>query len=475
MADTTATPMATRRSLEATALMGFSILAVILALGMAFAIHRFETEANLQVGRIRAEESEITLVERLRWYAELIVSSGRGYLLAGEPSLLAQVQESKVQFNRTLDELRGDELSPGGRALAREAEQAARSFIHVQEELLDARQRAGDRRVLVGRFETELLPLTRQLDRSLSRLLEHKATALKMSYERATAARAHLVRRLYGLLGVLVLAAIGIAWRFSRRLGRAFRREQEALGTARRAIAARDELMGIVAHDLRNPLGAITMKAAVMRKEADSDRTRQQAESIENVAMRMEYLIKTMLDVTTMEAGKFSVDIARCAVADLLRETTDMFGVLAASKHVRFEQNAKEPGLAVLADRERMLQVLSNLIGNALKFTPPGGHVTLSVDRQSPMVRFAVLDTGPGIAAENLPRVFDRFWSETPGNKGTGLGLFIAKRIVDAHGGSIWVESDPGHGTRFFFTLPIAEPAAQEVPSAPTDAPLHPV
>jgi signal transduction histidine kinase len=86
-----------------------------------------------------------------------------------------------------------------------------------------------------------------------------------------------------------------------------------------------------------------------------------------------------------------------------------------------------------------------------------------------------VLDTGPGIAAENLRRVFDRFWRETPGTKGTGLGMFIAKGIVDAHGGSIWVESDLGRGARFFFTLPIAEPAPQEVRSARTDAPLHSV
>jgi signal transduction histidine kinase len=137
-----------------------------------------------------------------------------------------------------------------------------------------------------------------------------------------------------------------------------------------------------------------------------------------------------------------------------------MFDSLAASKQVRFEQIAKEPDLAILADRERVLQVLSNLIGNALKFTPPGGNVTLSIEREGPMARFGVLDTGPGIASDNLPHVFERFWRETPAEKGTGLGLFIAKGIVDAHGGRIWVESEVGRGTRFYFTLPIAVAAA---------------
>ncbi|AUX41670.1 uncharacterized protein SOCE26_030920 [Sorangium cellulosum] len=134
-----------------------------------------------------------------------------------------------------------------------------------------------------------------------------------------------------------------------------------------------------------------------------------------------------------------------------------------------------EPGLVIHAERERVLQVLSNLLGNALKFTPQGGQVTLSVDREGTMARFAVADTGPGIPREDLASLFERFWKgETPGKQGTGLGLYIAKGIVDAHGGHIWVESEVGHGTRFTFTLPIAEPAVHEAPAAEVGAPLHP-
>jgi signal transduction histidine kinase len=454
-----------RRKLEAIVLACFAILAVSMAIGMGFSIQRLQSEANLQVARIRSEENKITQVERLRWLATVIVSSGRGYLLAGDPSLRAQVVDSRARFSESLGELRDEGLSPAGRSLAYDAEQAAQRFIQLQQELLDARQSA-EPRGLADRFETELLPLSRDLDMSLTRLVDHKASAMRDHYDRAREARARLTRELYGLLALLVLVSIGVPWRFARWLGIAFGREQQALEAARKAIGARDELMGIVAHDLRNPLGAIAMKAALMRRGADPARVRQQAESIENVAMRMEYLIKTMLDVTTLEAGRFAVSVTRCAVADLLRETADLFGVLAASKEVHFEQSANEPRLMLLVDRERVLQVLSNLIGNALKFTPPGGDVILSIERQGGMVRFQVRDTGPGINADNLARVFERFWTETPGKKGTGLGLFIAKGIVEAHGGRIWVESELGHGTRFFFTLPIAEAAAAQVVSA---------
>jgi signal transduction histidine kinase len=209
------------------------------------------------------------------------------------------------------------------------------------------------------------------------------------------------------------------------------------------------------------------MKAALLQLGADPEKTRAQAASIEKLGMRMEYLIRSMLDVTTIEAGKFSVMPASCAVDDLLGETMEMFEGLAASKQIRLEPRVREPGLAIHADRERVLQVLSNIIGNALRFTPQGGHVTLSVSRQAEAVRFAVLDTGPGIRREHLSSVFDRFWKdETVPKKGTGLGLFIAKGIIDAHGGRIWVESEPGQGASFYFTLPVIELSQMEASSA---------
>ena len=455
-----------RWRLETTAMLGFSLLALALALGMAFSIQRFANEAEDQIGRVRVQENAITHVERLRWFGWMIISSGRGYLLAGDAALLEQVEDAKVQFDYTLGQLRDEQLSAPGREIADDAERAAREFLRVQEELLDARQGSLDPTALTARFETELLPLSRALDRSLSRLVTHKETKLRASYAQARQGRADLERRLYGLLGLLIVLAFGVSWHLSRRLGGAFRREHEALRSARKAITARDELMGIVAHDLRNPLNAITMKAAFLSADAESDRTREQAVSIGKVAMRMESLIATMLDVTKLEAGRFTVEVAPCAVEELVDQTSDTFGVLAASRGLCFEQRVEERDLVLLVDRERVLQVISNLVGNAFKFVPPGGQVTLAVERRGKVARFEVRDTGPGIPPESLAHVFERFWTATPGKKGTGLGLFIAKGIVEAHGGRIWVESGAGRGTRFYFTLPIAEATETDTPDA---------
>jgi signal transduction histidine kinase len=454
--------MPLRTTFETKAKLGYTLLVFVLATGMGVSVRQLSV-ADAQIARLRAEENEITLVQRLRWNSELMVSNGRGYLVSGDPDLLAQVRDAELRFDENARALRSQPLSAKGLELVAETQDAARDFRRIQKDLMTARQRSGETTFLIRRFETELLPLGRKLEHSLSRLLGYKEGALDNLYAEARAARSRLEVQMYGLLGLLLLASLGIAWYFGNLLGRSYRQERQALDAARKALGARDEIMGMVAHDLRNPLGAITMKAALLRMGADSQKTRAQAESIEKTTMRMEYLIRSMLDVTTIEAGKFSVTPAPCAVEDLLHETMEMFEGLAASKHVRFQQSAEEPGLAIHADRERVLQVLSNILGNALRFTPAGGDVTLTVERAAEHVRFAIRDTGPGIPREHLSRVFDRFWKdETQGKKGTGLGLFIAKGIIDAHGGRIWAESEPGRGAGFYFTLPLGEPARNE-------------
>jgi len=448
--------MPTSMTFETKAKLGYAILVLLLAAGMAYSVRRLSFVADDQVARLRAGEDEIKLVERLRWNSEILVASDWGYLISGDPGLLTQVQSAKARLDENLRALRDQNLSPTGLELVAEVEQVSERFMRVQERHLDARRRTEDPSKLVRRFDAEQVPLSHELDHALDRLVDQKEAGLRDLYEQARTYRARLELWLYALLGFLVLAGLGIAWRCAKVLGRSYRHEAAAHEAARKSLAARDEIMGIVAHDLRNPLGAIRMRAALVRMDAGSEKTRQQAASIENTTMRMEYLIRTMLDVATMEAGRFSVIAGPCDVENLLREAMEMFEAIAASKQVRFEQRIEAPGLAIHADQERVLQVLSNLLGNALKFTPQGGQVTLAVDRQGEEARFAVLDTGPGISREHLTCVFDRFWKgDTPGKKGTGLGLFIAKGIIDAHGGRIWVESEPGHGARFYFTLPL--------------------
>jgi PAS domain S-box-containing protein len=269
------------------------------------------------------------------------------------------------------------------------------------------------------------------------------------------------------LLGVLAF----ISSTGSRRYGRRELRLAEALAE-RAAIAIenarlyrasvqatqlRDRVLGIVAHDLRNPLSTILTQVWVMKRHGPEPERRSQKpmEVIERAAKRMNRLIQDLLDVALMEAGQLTIERAQLSAAGLVVEAMDMQRPLASSSSLELRVEVDPDVPDVSGDRDRLLQVFENLIGNAIKFTKTGGRITAGTASRDGEVVFWIADTGCGIASENLPRVFDRFWQATrTGHKGAGLGLAISKGIVEAHGGRIWVESTAGSGSTFFFTIP---------------------
>jgi signal transduction histidine kinase len=232
---------------------------------------------------------------------------------------------------------------------------------------------------------------------------------------------------------------------------------------AQRAIAARDTMLALVSHDLKNPLAVIYMTAAQMLKAPDGKdrraKSRKFIESVYRSAERMNRLIQDLLDVSSIEAGRFSIDKKPQPVTSLVVDAIEPARVQAAARSLHLETRLPEGDLRIDCDRDRVSQVLTNLLGNAVKFTEPEGTILVRVERRGSDVLFSVADTGPGIPVPHLSHVFDRFW-RTPdaARKGTGLGLSIAKGIVEAHGGRIWVESQVGHGSVFFFTLPLIRP-----------------
>jgi signal transduction histidine kinase len=235
---------------------------------------------------------------------------------------------------------------------------------------------------------------------------------------------------------------------------------------ATRAIQLRDEVLGIVAHDLRNPLGAIVMQTALMRRrEGEIDpRSRASAETIERAAKRMSRLIEDLLDVRRMEAGRLAVDRARVPAAEVISDVIEAQAPLVSAAGIELRSAVTQELPDVWCDRERLLQVFENLVGNAIKFTKPGGSIIVGAAPREGAVLFWVADTGAGISAEDLPHVFDRFWQARGARRaGAGLGLPIVKGIVEAHDGRVWVESAPGRGATFFFELPTARSAEQTV------------
>ncbi len=231
---------------------------------------------------------------------------------------------------------------------------------------------------------------------------------------------------------------------------------------SQQAVRAREEVLAIVSHDLRNPLSAVILGASLLEmSETLSDEDREQLETIGTSGRRMSRLIADLLDVTRLEGGKrLPIQPETVHSAELLREAEELFRAQATVASVSKQYHADENLPPVHADRHRMMQVLSNLIGNSLKFTPPGGCIEVSATLHDCEVLFRIADTGPGIPRENLSDIFSPYWQAKRTERlGAGLGLPIAKGIVEAHGGRIWAESEPDRGTQFYFTLPLHTPS----------------
>jgi len=237
--------------------------------------------------------------------------------------------------------------------------------------------------------------------------------------------------------------------------------EHEARTAAEAAVRARDEVLRIVAHDIGNSLSAVKIHALVLERTLpagdEGGEARKRTGAIRDLTAQMDRLRQDLLDVAAIEAGRLSVEPVELEVGAVVAEAVAALAGVAAEKGVALSSSA-EPGLPrVFADRERVLQVLANLCGNAVKFTPVAGTVEVRAEAADGEVRVSCTDTGPGISADDLPHVFDRFWqARSTRRAGAGLGLAIAKGIVEAHGGTLSADSTPGEGSTFAFTLPVA-------------------
>jgi signal transduction histidine kinase len=226
-------------------------------------------------------------------------------------------------------------------------------------------------------------------------------------------------------------------------------------------LTSREDFMAMVSHDLRSLLGGIALSAELLKGVDKTDQpivhVVRHAERIQRFSAQMTRLVGDLMDVASIEAGKLALHRSRCDTNLLLLDAHDAFKPAAAAAGIDLSCDNEEAPGAVDVDHERILQVLTNLVGNALKFTPRGGGITIKVGRREDAISFSVADTGSGIPTELLEKIFDRYFqSENGYRRGLGLGLFISKSIIEAHGGKIWATSTPGAGSTVTFTVPVS-------------------
>jgi signal transduction histidine kinase len=246
--------------------------------------------------------------------------------------------------------------------------------------------------------------------------------------------------------------------RLNEEVGRSYDAEREKRHVAELMAHTREEVLGVVAHDLRNPLNLIiTSTDLMLGEELDQKRRRELLGVAMRAGRQMNRLIGDLLDTVRLQAGKFTLDLEQVTVATIFRQAEETFRPLAEKRHLEFMAIPPEDGVAVRADPLRVSQIVGNIVGNAIKFTPERGSVTLRSVANGNHVAIHVTDTGPGVDPSDMDHLFDNFWqARSNDHRGVGLGLAIAKGVVEAHGGRIWCESALGRGSTFSFTLPRA-------------------
>ena len=249
---------------------------------------------------------------------------------------------------------------------------------------------------------------------------------------------------------------IALRVRFAIRIGRAEAESQRLLDAATQAARARDDVLAVVSHDLRNPLHAIGLACDGLRSEVP-DHAQRYLGAIERACNRAERLIADLLEASAIENGVLTLSRSSVDAGAIVRQAAAEAELLMKEAGGKITAKLPDSSTLVSADRDRVLQVLANLIGNALKHAK-GSPIEISLERNGKDAIIAVRDKGPGITDSELPHVFDRYWHGRKKTGGAGLGLAIAKGIIDAHGGRIVVESKQGAGAEFSFTLPLVTP-----------------
>lgn len=453
----------------------FACFLPVIALGF-FSLKGVINEQNELVS---SSTREMLLAERLRFMDSVQSGLMPAFVLSGRVDLIDSFERAHANFNEALEELK-----------TIETDQRSHDLLVDLRQLTDRRHAyalPGIQMVRDGKptksvedyFREQTGPLTDTIRKEMNELVQREADDFEAAKSRVSGTVGRIMSAFVALSVVTIafILVIGSLVISVIRQKRAYDESQEAvLARELRLSQARKETVEVVSHDLKNPLGTVKVSLQMALYHLNDPTPNMVKDALEylQIASRstdsMERLIKDLLDHAKIEAGHLVLDRRETDLSKLIGDLGTRFGLLAKERGIALTMNGGESTM-VACDSGRIEQVISNLLGNAVKFTPHGGRIHLNLQREKNDVFVSVEDSGPGLTEAQCAKIFDRFWQvRETAHKGNGLGLSIAKAIVEAHGGAISVISKPGQGSKFFFVLPVA---ATEAVVPPDHAPLR--
>ncbi len=404
------------------------------------------------------DAQDLINVEKMAQEIETTVSSGRGSLLSNDNNYLVRLRNSQNRTQEILKNLLITAKCPNCNMHYQDLNNAYLKYIKKLNSLVRMRKNSKSMQSIIDNFENILRPIRKDLDNQLQELRRFKTEDFNLKREKMLDSFSSSRQLMFVVISISLLLAGALAFIFSQGLSKLYSKAKEE-------SIVREEVLAIVAHDLKNPLSAIKLNIQILKNNIENDLDKvalsKKLHAITRSLSTMESLIKDLLTAACLESKEIILEKEQVDIIELLNDISHELKPIAQAKNIKIVHENTNTHSVVPCDPKRIQQVISNLIGNAIKFSPQNSTIKISTYLQEDEQYINIQDEGPGISKEKIPYIFLRFKqaNKEDARMGSGLGLYISKMIIDAHHGKIWVSTDQKYGATFQFKLPLVSPS----------------
>jgi signal transduction histidine kinase len=413
-------------------------------------------------------------VERMKNLAETQIANSRSFFLLGSKVFYDKSKQDKQNLLDALSNFQKKYPLPQIPEIVHRFDAIQNQLQEILEQGMEFREKQTESKIVGQFYQSKSSPLLRQMNENLEEMKSlHSAEINRVRAESRAAAlgvESKIPEGMAILTALLVVIFLGMAVLVVKVLSEQRRQlaERDRLVTeAKNAVQAREEFISAINHDFKDPLEHLNQIAEILTNFSESSPIQDSGELVKTAVAEIETLIRDVCDLKMADQNGLTLRLDQMGVDDVLDDARVMMQPLAKQKGIRLQFESANPPILAFMDKERVLRVLANLLGNAIKFSPKNSKVTVKVRGDQQFVNISVADSGPGIPENKIPGLFTQFWqSRKTAEQGAGIGLGVVKTIVEAHGGTVRVDSHNGSGSTFTFSLPKRRPAGAELKKA---------
>ncbi|OYZ18912.1 MAG: hypothetical protein B7Y39_12825 [Bdellovibrio sp. 28-41-41] len=461
-------------SIEKKALVVFLIIFVAVLVGAWGYAMKLRQTVVANNAAVTVDPGALIEVERMKNLAETQIANSRSFFLLGSKVLYYKSKQDKQNLMEALSNFQKKYPLPQIPEIVHRFDSIQTQLQEFFEQGMEFREKQTESKIVGQFYQSKTSPLLKQMNDNLDEMKNlHAAEINRVQAESRTAAlgvESKIPEGMVVLTALLVAIFLGMSVLVVKVLSERRRQLAERdrlVHEAKSAVQERDEFISAINHDFKDPLEHLNQIAEILTNFSESSPIQDSGELVKTAVAEIETLIRDICDQRMADQSGLTLRLDQMAVDDVLDDARVMMQPLAKQKGIRLQFESANPPVLAFMDKERVLRVLANLLGNAIKFSPKNSKITVKVRGDQQFVNISVADSGPGIPENKIPGLFTQFWqSRKTAEQGAGIGLSVVKTIIDAHGGTVRVDSHGGSGNTFTFSLPKRRPAGAELKKA---------